>query len=257
MSSPKRSSQSPHGPRIACGQCARAKTGCDKAFPTCTRCSEKKQRCEVRHARRRAKAMRRQDAYPRHNAGTVPCTGTQGPGSTSSENTEQTLASLYSDTRLKLRNASSPIPPPPPWQQSRGRALPAATWGQTTPNPYSAPPPASCLTQDVQQQADKSAVASVPMEAFYVPGWIQPEMQSVSNPQDAQTFSFSESAHIVDPGLFLSSTLSASKMPIGGFLPDPSFGASVPAQSFSDDSFQANYQGSKGQDFWFGRLDFE
>lgn len=41
--------------QIACLNCAQAKTGCDKQFPSCSRCREKSLTCEARYARRQTK----------------------------------------------------------------------------------------------------------------------------------------------------------------------------------------------------------
>ncbi|KAI0440243.1 hypothetical protein F4803DRAFT_485720 [Xylaria telfairii] len=48
--------------QIACRSCAQAKTGCDKRLPDCTRCVEKKIKCETRYARRSSKAAARLEA---------------------------------------------------------------------------------------------------------------------------------------------------------------------------------------------------
>lgn len=54
--------------RIACEQCSKAKTGCDKKEPSCSRCSEKNLDCKFRYARRPPRAnlhLRRQMANSR------------------------------------------------------------------------------------------------------------------------------------------------------------------------------------------------
>lgn len=64
MNGPSRLSPS----RIACEQCSKAKTGCDKKEPLCSRCSEKKLECKFRYARRPPRAnlhLRRQVANTR------------------------------------------------------------------------------------------------------------------------------------------------------------------------------------------------
>jgi len=60
-----RSSASTSGtgqPRIACEACSTAKTGCDKAEPSCTRCKEKGIHCKTRFARRGGKPQAKPQA---------------------------------------------------------------------------------------------------------------------------------------------------------------------------------------------------
>jgi hypothetical protein len=64
MDAPTKTSSS----RIACEQCSKAKTGCDKKEPSCSRCYEKNLDCKFRYARRPPRAnlhMRRQMASSR------------------------------------------------------------------------------------------------------------------------------------------------------------------------------------------------
>jgi hypothetical protein len=51
-------------PKIACEACSTAKTGCDKAEPSCTRCKEKGIHCKTRFARRGGKPQAKPQAKP-------------------------------------------------------------------------------------------------------------------------------------------------------------------------------------------------
>lgn len=52
--------------QIACEQCAKAKTGCDKKNPSCSRCSDKKLSCIVRYAARHSRPGIRANARANH-----------------------------------------------------------------------------------------------------------------------------------------------------------------------------------------------
>ncbi|KAB5511201.1 hypothetical protein GE09DRAFT_727001 [Coniochaeta sp. 2T2.1] len=91
---------------IACVACADAKTGCDKAQPSCGRCKEKRIPCTQRLPRRSAKLVARSGAAADPRASTMPNQNPQG----------HNTVPLTGFRQQPHQPSGSPQPPQPPGQ---------------------------------------------------------------------------------------------------------------------------------------------